>query len=185
MVVINQDNRFGLELSDVTNIFTASEFKVFQSALEIKEGAIKALVLNDSAKFSRKESDALIEVAKKNGAKGMVVLKFVNNTIEGSAAKFLSETESSELIKALNLKDNDLICITADQWEVAANALGAVRLNLRDQLKLTAKSDFSYLWVTDFPMFEYDEKEDRYVAKHHPFTRPKDEDVHLLKTDPT
>lgn len=179
------DNRFGLELTDVSEIFKQSEFKVFQSALEIKDGAIKALVLNDGAEFTRKQSDALIELAKKNGAKGMVVLKYINDAIEGSAAKFISESESKALVKVLNLKHNDLICITADQWEVAANALGAVRLNLRDQLNLTSKSDFSYLWVTDFPMFEYDEKENRYVAKHHPFTRPKDEDVHLLKTDPT
>lgn len=179
------DNRFGLELTDLSEIFKLSEFKVFQSALEIKDGAIKALVLNDGAEFTRKQSDALIELAKKNGAKGMVVLKYINDAIEGSAAKFISESESKALVKVLNLKHNDLICITADQWEVAANALGAVRLNLRDQLNLTSKSDFSYLWVTDFPMFEYDEKENRYVAKHHPFTRPKDEDVHLLKTDPT
>ncbi len=179
------DNRFGLELTDITDIFTQSEFKVFQSVYDIKDGAIKALVLNDGANFTRKQSDALIDLAKKNGAKGMVVLKYLNGQIEGSAAKFLSETESGQLVDKLILKDNDLICITADQWEVAANALGAVRLNLRDQLNLTSKADFSYLWVTDFPMFEYDDKEDRYVAKHHPFTRPKDEDVHLLKTDPT
>lgn len=179
------DNRFGLELSDVTDIFKTSDFKVFQGAFEIKEGAIKALVLNDGASFSRKESDALIEVAKKNGAKGMVVVKYINQTLDGSAAKFITDEELKALEKKLNLKDNDLICFTVDQWEVAANALGAVRLSLRDKLNLTDKADFSYLWVTDFPMFEYDEKENRYVAKHHPFTRPRNEDLHYLKTDPT
>lgn len=179
------DNRFGLELSDVTDIFKTSDFKVFQGAFEIKEGAIKALVLNDGASFSRKESDALIEVAKKNGAKGMVVVKYINQTLDGSAAKFITDDELKALEKQLNLKDNDLICFTADQWEVAANALGAVRLSLRDKLNLTDKANFSYLWVTDFPMFEYDEKENRYVAKHHPFTRPRNEDLHYLKTDPT
>lgn len=179
------DNRFGLELHEVKHIFKNSDFKVFESALAFKDGGIKALVLNNGASFSRKESDQLIEVAKKNGANGLVVLKVVNGILEGSAAKFISESETKELIETLNLQDNDLICITADHFEKAATSLGAVRLALRDKLQLINDFTYSYLWITDFPMFEYNEEDDRYVAKHHPFTRPKDEDLHLLKTDPT
>lgn len=179
------DNRFGLELKDVKEVFSHSEFQVFKTALEIKEGTIKAIVVEKAAHFTRKETDALTEVAKKNGAKGLVVLKVQGSTLEGSAAKFISESEHIELVKALNLKDQDLVLITADQWEKAANALGAVRLALRDQLNLVRKEDFSFLWVVDFPLFEYDEENKRYVAKHHPFTRPKDEHVHLLKDDPS
>lgn len=179
------DNRFGLELQDVSSVFKQSEFQVFKHALEQTDGAIKAIVVQNAAHYSRKETDALTEVAKKNGAKGLVVLKVLEKQLEGSAVKFISDSEQAALIQGLNLKDQDLVLITADRWEKACNALGAVRLALRDQLSLTRKDDFSYLWVVDFPLFEYDEENQRYVAKHHPFTRPKEEHVHLLKEDPS
>lgn len=178
------DNRFGLKLNELKDVFKNSEFQVFKSALEHKEGSIKAIVLENGASFTRKETDALTEVAKKNGAKGLVVLKYVNGLIEGPASKFFVESEVLSLIHTLNLKENDLILMTADKWEKAANALGAVRLALRDKLNLTSKSDFSYLWVVDFPMFEYDEDSQKYVAKHHPFTRPKTTDIKHLKENP-
>ena len=179
------DNRFGLELQELKEIFKQSEFLVFKSALSYEDGSIKAIVVNDGASFSRKETDALTEVAKKNGAKGLVVLKYVDGKLEGSAIKFINELEQQNMIQKLNLKEADLILMTADQFEKAANALGAVRLALRDQLKLVDSSQFSYLWVVDFPMFEYDQENQRYVAKHHPFTRPKEEHLHLLDSDPT
>lgn len=179
------DNRFGLELQELKEIFKQSEFQVFKSALSFEDGSIKAIVVNEGANFSRKETDALTEVAKKNGAKGLVVLKYINGKLEGSAIKFINELEQQKMIQKLNLKEADLILMTADQFEKAANALGAVRLALRDQLKLVDSSQFSYLWVVDFPMFEYDEENQRYVAKHHPFTRPKEEHLHLLDSDPT
>lgn len=178
------DNRFGLRLNEMKTVFANSEFQVFKSALENKDGSIKAIVLENGASFTRKETDALTDVAKKNGAKGLVVLKYVNNQLEGPAAKFLSEQEINDCVKILNLKENDLILMTADKWEKAANALGAVRLALRDKLNLTSKSDFSYLWVVDFPMFEYDDESQKYVAKHHPFTRPKTTDIEYLKSNP-
>lgn len=178
------DNRFGLKLNEMMTVFANSEFQVFKSALENKDGSIKAIVLENGASFTRKETDALTDVAKKNGAKGLVVLKYVNNQLEGPAAKFLSEQEINDCVKILNLKENDLILMTADKWEKAANALGAVRLALRDKLNLTSKSDFSYLWVVDFPMFEYDDESQKYVAKHHPFTRPKTTDIEYLKSNP-
>lgn len=178
------DNRFGLKLNEMMTVFANSEFQVFKSALENKDGSIKAIVLENGASFTRKETDALTDVAKKNGAKGLVVLKYVKNQLEGPAAKFLSEQEINDCVKILNLKENDLILMTADKWEKAANALGAVRLALRDKLNLTSKSDFSYLWVVDFPMFEYDDESQKYVAKHHPFTRPKTTDIEYLKSNP-
>lgn len=178
------DNRFDLKLNELKDVFKNSEFQVFKSALEHKDGSIKAIVLENGAHFTRKETDALTEVAKKNGAKGLVVLKYVNGIIEGPASKFFVESEVSSLIRTLNLKENDLVLITADKWEKAANALGSVRLALRDKLNLTRKSDFSYLWVVDFPMFEYDEDSQKYVAKHHPFTRPKTTDIQYLKENP-
>lgn len=178
------DNRFELKLNELKTVFAQSEFQVFKSALEFKDGSIKGIVLENGAHFTRKETDALTDVAKKNGAKGLVVLKFVNGSLDGSAAKFFSETEGIELIKTLNLKENDLILITADHWERAANALGSVRLALRDKLNLTSKSDFSYLWIVDFPMFEFDEDSQKYLAKHHPFTRPKTTDIKYLKENP-
>ncbi len=178
------DLRFGLKLHEVKDVFAQSSFAVFQNAISFKDGVIKALVLENGSGMTRKETDELTEVAKKNGAKGLVVLKYQNNTLEGSVVKFLSPEENKGLCEVLSLKEGDLILITADKFEKACNALGAVRLALRDKLGLAKKDDFKYLWVVDFPLFEYNEEEDRYVAKHHPFTRPKEEELHLLKSDP-
>jgi aspartyl-tRNA synthetase len=177
------DLRFGLKLHEVKDVFAQSSFAVFQNALSFKDGVIKAIVLENGSGMTRKETDELTEVAKKNGAKGLVVLKYQNSTLEGSVVKFLSPEENKGLCEVLSLKEGDLILITADKFEKACNALGAVRLALRDKLGLAKKDDFKYLWVVDFPLFEYNEEEDRYVAKHHPFTRPKEEDLHLLKSD--
>jgi aspartyl-tRNA synthetase len=178
------DLRFGLKLQELKQIFNQSAFAVFQNALSYKDGVIKAIVLEKGSVMTRKETDELTEVAKKNGAKGLVVLKYTNNTLEGSVVKFLTPDEISGLCEVLSLKEGDLILITADKYEKACNALGAVRLALRDKFDLAKKDDFKYLWVVDFPLFEYNEEEDRYVAKHHPFTRPKEDELHLLKSDP-
>ena len=178
------DLRFGLKLQEVKSVFTNSSFAVFQTALSYPDGVIKAIVLENGSHMTRKETDELTEVAKKNGAKGLVVLKYLNNALEGSIVKFLSPEEVKGLCEVLSLKEGDLILITADKYEKACNALGSVRLALRDKLNLARKDDFKYLWVVDFPLFEYNEEENRYVAKHHPFTRPKENELHLLKTDP-
>lgn len=178
------DTRFGLELQDVSELFTHTSFAVFSSALSLKQGSLKALVLENGASFTRKETDALTDVAKKNGVKGLVVLKVVNGTLEGSAAKFFTHEESTALIDKLNAPDQSLILITADVWEKACVALGAVRLALRDKLSLIKKDEFAYLWVVDFPMFEYIEEDQKFVARHHPFTRPKEDHLQLLDTDP-
>lgn len=178
------DTRFALPLQDVTAVFAQSAFAPFQSALAHSDGLIKALVYPGGAALSRKETDALTEVAKKNGAKGLVVLKLINGTLEGSAVKFFSPEEISGLMTTLSLNDQDLILMTSDRFEKACNALGAVRLALRDQFKLADPEAFNFLWVVDFPLFEFDEDNQRFVARHHPFTRPKADQVHLLRTDP-
>ncbi|PKM69958.1 MAG: aspartate--tRNA ligase [Firmicutes bacterium HGW-Firmicutes-19] len=177
------DIRYGLELNDVTSLFEASEFKVFSSVIE-RKGSIKALIVNDYASISRKEIDSLTELAKKYGAKGLVVVKLANGLIEGPAAKFLSETEKNALVTQLNLKENDLVLMVADEWEKACVAAGALRTYFRDALKLVSEDQFEFAWVVDFPLFEYDSEEDRLIARHHPFTRPKAEDAHLLDTVP-
>ena len=178
------DIRFELKLQDISACFKQSEFVVFKNALALKDGLIKALRVKNCAHFSRKETDALTEVAKHNGASGLVVLKYVNQALEGSVLKFFSEAEKQALISTLKLEENDLILITAGAYEKACTALGSVRLALRDQLNLVQKDDFKYLWVVDFPLFEFNEESQRLVARHHPFTRPKDEDLPLLKSDP-
>lgn len=177
------DIRYGLELNDVTALFEESEFKVFSTVIEEK-GSIKALVINEYASITRKEIDALTELAKKYGAKGLVVVKMVNGLIEGPAAKFLSEIQKTELIRFLGLKENDLVLMVADAWEKACIAAGALRTYLGNVLKLVNEDQFEFAWVVDFPLFEYDSEEDRLIARHHPFTRPKAEDAHLLESDP-
>ena len=178
------DLRFDLKLQEVKQLFVQSSFAVFQSALAHKDGVIKALVLANGSQMTRKDTDELTEVTKKNGTKGLIVLKYQNNQLEGSIVKFLSPTENSGLCEVLHLENGDLVLLTADQFEKACTALGAVRLALRDRLKLVKKDEFKYLWVVDFPLFEYNEEDHRFVAKHHPFTRPKENELHLLKTDP-
>lgn len=178
------DNRFGLELQDITSLFSHSEFKVFQDCLA-NNGVIKAIVIPNQAKMTRKEIDQLTELAKKNGAKGLVTLKYMENTLEGSAVKFFSEDEKQALINTLSLQEQDLILIVSDVWTVTCEVLGSLRNHFGTILGYKKKDEFSFLWVVDFPMFEYSEEDKRYYAKHHPFTRPKAEDEVYLSTDPS
>lgn len=178
------DIRYGLELKDITDLFAETEFAVFANALSLPDGSLKALVVADGAHFTRKETDALTEVAKKNGTKGLVVLKVTDGKLEGGAVKFFSESQQEALISRLSAQNHCLILVTADRWESACNALGAVRTALRDKLQLVSKDDFAYLWVIDFPLLEYNYEDERFYARHHPFTRPKEEQIHLLDTDP-
>ena len=178
------DIRYGLELKDITDLFKETEFAVFANALSLPDGSLKALVVADGAHFTRKETDALTEVAKKNGTKGLVVLKVTDGKLEGGAVKFFSGSQQEALISRLSAQNHSLILVTADRWESACNALGAVRTALRDKLQLVSKDDFAYLWVVDFPLLEYNYEDERFYARHHPFTRPKEEQLHLLDTDP-
>lgn len=172
------DNRFGLELQDITSIFTSCEFEAFKTA-----ESVKAIVVENQASMTRKEVDGLIALAKKHGAKALTVLK-MKEVLEGSVLKFFSTEEISNLVATLNLKENDLVLIVADKWEKACDVLGALRVELGKVLKLYDEKSFSYLWVVDFPLLEYSEEDGRYYAKHHPFTSPKKDEIHLLDTNP-
>ena len=176
------DNRFGYELKDITEIFKNSEFKVFKDCVE-NGGVIKTIVIDNFSDITRKEIDKYTELAKKNGAKGLVVLKALDNDLTGSARKFMSDEEVSKLYQTLELKDKDVLFIVSDQWNKTCNVLGALRNEIGSKLGLKKKDEFSFLWVTDFPMFEWSEEQNRFVACHHPFTQPKEEDIPLLDTD--
>ena len=176
------DNRFGYELQDITEIFKNSEFKVFKDCID-NGGVIKTIVIDNFSSITRKEIDKYTELAKKNGAKGLVVLKAQDNELTGSARKFLSEDEVKALYGTLSLKDKDVLFIVSDQWTKTCNVLGALRNEIGYKLGIKKKDKFSFLWVTDFPMFEWSEEQQRYVACHHPFTQPKEEDIPLLDTD--
>ena len=176
------DNRFGMELQELTDVFKNSSFQVFKNCIE-SNGSIKGIVVNDFAHISRKEIDKWTNLAKKNGAKGLVTLKAQNHTLTGSASKFLSEDEIQALYDTCKLKENDVLFIVSDTWNKTCNALGALRNGIASELGLKKKNEFSYLWVVDFPMFDWSEEEQRWVACHHPFTQPKEEDIPLLDTD--
>lgn len=178
------DVRFALELQDVAPIFAGSDFKVFKDTLAGK-GAIKAIVIPEQAELSRKEIDKLTDLAKKYGAKGLVALKYMEDSLQGGVVKFFSEQEVQQLTQQLSLKNKDLILISSDTWECVCEVLGALRSHFGQVLNLTNKQEYAFLWVTDFPLFENNFEDGRYYAKHHPFTRPKEADLALLDSDPT
>ena len=177
------DTRFGLKFVEVKDIFANSEFKAFATGLEPK-GTIKAMVVDNAHDYSRKDNDALTDLAKKNGASGLVVLKYIDNQLQGSAVKFFSEIEKQQLVERLNLTNNQMVLITSGNWIKASTALGAVRSYLGKKLHLYDPSTFDFLWIVDFPLLEYSEEDQRYYSVHHPFTRPNDEDLPLLESDP-
>ncbi|MBR0386002.1 MAG: aspartate--tRNA ligase, partial [Erysipelotrichaceae bacterium] len=154
------DTRFELKLQTVTEVFRNSEFRAFAEGLQ-EGGAIKALVVDHCEDYSRKEQDKLTELAKKNGAKGLVILKYLNGELEGSAAKFFTPEETSGLIKTLKLKEGDMVMMTSGPWFKACNALGAVRSHFGKALNLIKPDTYDFLWVVDFPLFEYSEEEQR------------------------
>lgn len=176
------DNRFGLELQDFSSLFANTEFPPFKNALE-NGGVIKGIVV-DSFSPSNKEIKRLTSEARKNGASGLVVLKYADNAFSGSAVKALSEAELEALARATGVKNGDAILMVSDPWLKACTALGALRNDVASQKGLKKKDEFSFLWVVDFPMFEWSETENRWVSQHHPFTMPKREDIPLLDTNP-
>ena len=179
------DTRFGLELQNVTDAVRSCGFAVFKNAVEAG-GSVRALnVKGAAARLSRKEIDKLTEVAKTYGAKGLAYTRWTADAKSSSFEKFLTGDEIAALYAAANVEEGDVLLIAADaDSERACTALGAVRLAVGAKLGLIDKSKFNFLWVTDFPLFEYSEEENRFVAKHHPFTMPKDEDLDRIETDP-
>ncbi len=179
------DTRFGLELVNLNEVVKDVDFAVFKNALESK-GHVKGINVEGQAQnFSRKKIDQLTDLAKTYKAKGLAWLKVNTEGVQGPIAKFFSEEQLSRLLKAMNAKDNDLLLFVSDaKYEIVCDALAAIRNYLGKELKLYDPHTFDFLWVVDFPMFEYDEETQRYYAKHHPFTRPKDSDIDKLETDP-
>ena len=178
------DLRFDMPLYNVSSVFENTEFQIFKSTLE-NNGIIQAMNVKGGAdKFSRKQLDKLQEYVKVYGAKALANLKYTSDGFSGSVHKVLSDAEKDELKNVLNIEENDIVFFIADKKKIAQTALGALRVKLGHELNLIDESSFEFLWVTDFPMFEYDENEDRYVAAHHPFTSPNLEDVDKLLTDP-
>lgn len=177
------DNRFAMELQDLSDVFAQSTFKVFADCIA-SNGSIKAIVAEDLASMTRKEIDKLTDLAKKNGAKGLVNLKYKDGVLSGPIVKFLTEAEINAVVETLKLKENDLVLIVSDKWRNTCEVLGALRNHIGAMKGFKNKSEFSFLWVTDFPMFEYSEDDNRWYAMHHPFTRPKDEDLCYIDTDP-
>ena len=178
------DTRFGMEIHNVNDVFANTEFAVFKTILEAN-GQINAIVAENAAdKFSRKDLDKLQEFVKIYGAKALSWLKMTDGVLAGSIAKVTTDEEKAALAKALNLNNNDLVLMVADKPKTSLAAMGALRVKLGKDLNLIDESKFNFLWVTNFPMFEYSEEEDRYVAAHHPFTSPNLEDVDKLMSDP-
>ncbi len=178
------DTRFDMELNDISDIFADSEFVIFKNVLENK-GIINAICVKNAAdQFSRKNLDKLQESAKVYGAKALAYLKLNDGVMSGSIAKNVTEQQQKALVERLGMENNDLVLIIADKKNVAQTALGALRVKLGKELNLIDESKFNFLWVTNFPMFEYSESENRYVAAHHPFTSPNLEDVDKLLSDP-
>lgn len=163
------DIRFELLINDVTDIFADSEFSVFQKAPYVR----CLNVLDAADKYSRKDIDKLEVLAKKHHAKGMAWLKYTNGEFSGPIKKFLSDDELTNLIDACEIKENSLVLFAADTFEVVSSSLSALRNELGKQLGLYDKNAFAFIWVVDWPMFEYDEELDRLFAMHHPFTYPK------------
>jgi len=179
------DIRFGLELQNITDLAAGSGFKVFADAAAAG-GQVRAIKVDGGAAyFARRDLDALAEYVRTYRAKGLAWLKLQGGEISSSFAKFLTPGQLDALCARLDVKDGDLVLAVADaKAQVALDALGALRCELARRLGLVKKDDYRFLWVTQFPLLEYDEDKGRYVARHHPFTSPVEEDIPLLDTDP-
>ena len=177
------DLRFGLELCDVSDIVKTSDFKVFADVVK-KGGIVKALNAKGCIDFSRKEIDDLTELAAIYRAKGLAWIKIREDSWQSPIAKFFSEEEKQALIEKIRMEPGDLIFFVADQPKVTNEALGHLRNHLGERLGLINENEYRFVWITHFPMLEYDETEKRYQALHHPFTSPLEEDVEKLEADP-
>ncbi|WP_419791491.1 aspartate--tRNA ligase [Staphylococcus chromogenes] len=178
------DTRFGMELIDVSELGQVMDFKVFKGAVE-NGGQVKAIVVEDGAdKYTRKDIDGLTEFVNIYGAKGLAWVKVVEDGLNGPIARFFDEMHVDKLQSLTQAKAGDLVLFVADSKEVVAQSLGALRVKLAKELNLLDPNQFNFLWVTDWPLLEYDEELHRYVAAHHPFTSPKPEDLDRLESAP-
>lgn len=185
------DTRFGLKIVNCSDLFANSEFKVFADALKIEIGPIRGSVRAINAKgladkFSRKELDATVEYAKTLGAKGLCWMTWAKGgEIKSSFAKFVTPTDIENIKARMNFEEGDVLFFAADKDYVVFNTLGGIRLMIADKHGLIDKNVYDILWITEFPMFEWSEEENRYMAVHHPFTAPMNEDLELCETNPS
>ena len=178
------DTRFGMELINVSQLGKEMNFKVFKDTVD-NNGEIKAIVAKDAAnKYTRKDMDALTEFVNIYGAKGLAWVKVVDDGLSGPIARFFEDVNVETLKQLTEAKPGDLVMFVADKPNVVAQSLGALRIKLAKDLGLIDESKLNFLWVTDWPLLEYDEDAKRYVAAHHPFTSPKREDIEKLDTEP-
>ncbi|MBO5325705.1 MAG: aspartate--tRNA ligase [Lachnospiraceae bacterium] len=178
------DTRFGMELQNVSDVVAGCGFSVFTGALE-NGGSVRGLNAKGQAGMPRKKIDALVEFAKGYGAKGLAYLAInEDGTYKSSFAKFMTEDELAKLVEAMDGQPGDLLLFAADKNKVVWDVLGALRLELAKTMELIDNSKYNFLWVTEFPLLEWDEEEKRFVAVHHPFTMPMDEDIPYLDSDP-
>ena len=178
------DLRFGMELKNITDIVKNCGFGVFTGAIE-NGGSVRGINAKGQGEMPRKKIDALVDFAKGYGAKGLAYIAIQSDgTVKSSFSKFMTEEEMQAIIKALDGENGDLLLFAADKNKIVWNVLGALRVELADQMGLLDKNEYRFLWVTEFPQFEWSDDENRFVAMHHPFTMPMDEDLDKLETDP-
>ena len=178
------DTRFGMELKNVSEVVKGCGFGVFTGALE-NGGSVRGINAEGQGAMPRKKIDALVEVAKTYGAKGLAYLAInEDGTYKSSFSKFMTEEELAALVAAMDGKPGDLLLFAADKNSVVWAVLGALRLHIAEELGLLDKNQFNFLWITEFPLLEWNDEQERFVAMHHPFTMPMDEDLHYLDTDP-
>ncbi len=177
------DIRFGMELVNVTDVVKDCDFVVFRGAIE-NGGSVRGINVKGQGAMPRKKIDALVDFAKGYGAKGLAYIAIhEDGSIKSSFAKFMKDEEMDALVKAMDGQPGDLLLFAADRDKIVFAVLGALRCEMADQLELVSKDDYRFLWVTEFPVFEWSDEENRYMAMHHPFTMPMEEDLDLLDTD--
>ena len=178
------DTRFGMELQDVTEVVKDCEFVVFQGAIE-QGGTVRGINAKGQGSMPRKKIDKLVSFAKDYGAKGLAYIAIQEDgTVKSSFAKFMKEEEMNALIQAMGGENGDLLLFAADKNKVVWAVLGALRLELARQMELLDKSEYKFLWVTEFPLLEWSDEEERFMAMHHPFTMPMEEDLQYIDSDP-
>ena len=179
------DVRFGMELIDVSDVVKDFDFAVFRNALEKKDGSVRGINVKGEGDMGRKQIDKLVEMAKGMGAGGLAYIQLkTDGTVKSSFSKFMTEEQQAALISAMGGEKGDLLLFAADRNKIVWNVLGQLRLHFRDELHLVRKDDFNFLWIVEFPLLEWSDEENRYMAMHHPFTMPMEEDWDKIDTDP-
>lgn len=179
------DVRFGLELVDVSEVVKDFDFAVFKNALALKDGSVRGINVKGQGNMGRKQIDKLAEMAKGMGAGGLAYIQLKDDgTVKSSFSKFMTEDQEAALIEAMKGEKGDLLLFAADRNKIVWNVLGQLRLHFRDELGLTRKDDFRFLWIVEFPLLEWSDEENRFMAMHHPFTMPMEEDWDKIDSDP-